>query len=104
MQKMYKKLLILIIIVVNCIGMMAWFSAESSNAEISNNVGTKDRLEAIKEKGVLTVASSNDVPFAYIDPKTKEFTGIDAEIMQEVAKQLGINKVEMRQEVPLLVH
>lgn len=100
MKKVHKKLLVLTIIVVNCIGMMAWFGAESSNAEISNNVKTKDRLEAIKEKGVLTVASANDVPFAYIDPKTKEFTGIDAEIIREVAKRLGINKVEMRLEVP----
>jgi len=100
MQKMRKDLLILIIIVVNCIGMMAWFGEGASNAEISNNVKTKDRLEAIKEKGVLTVASSNDVPFAYIDSKTNEFTGIDAEIIREVAKRLGINKVEMRKEVP----
>jgi len=95
MQKIRKKLLVLIIIVVNCIGIMVWFGAGASNAEIS-----KDRLETIKEKGVLTVASSNDVPFAYIDPKTKEFTGIDAEIIREAAKRLGINKVEMRKEVP----
>lgn len=58
---------------------------------------TKDRLERVKEKGLLVIASSNDIPFAYIDPKTKEFTGIDAEIIREAAKRLGINKVEMKQ-------
>ena len=96
MQKMGKKLLVLIIIAVNCITIMVSFGTWVSNAETSSNVNTKDRLEAIKEKGVLTVASSNDVPFAYIDSKTNEFTGIDAEIISEVARRLGINKVEMK--------
>jgi len=97
MHKMCKKLLVLIIIVINCIGIMISLGTGVSNAEISSNINTKDRLEVIKEKGVLTVASSNDVPFAYIDPKTNEFVGIDAEIIGEVAKRLGINKVEMKQ-------
>jgi len=97
MQKMGKKLLVLIIIAVNCITIMVSFGTGVSNAETSSNVNTKDRLEAIKEKGVLTVASSNDVPFAYIDSKTNEFTGIDAEIISEVARRLGINKIEMKQ-------
>ena len=97
MHKMCKKLLVLIIIVINCIGIMISLGTSVSNAEISNNVNKNDRLESIKEKGVLTVASSNDVPFAYIDPKTNEFAGIDAEIIGEVAKRLGINKVEMKQ-------
>lgn len=57
----------------------------------------KGTLEAIKERGVLVVASSNDVPFAYIDKDTKEFTGIDAEIIKEIAKRLGIPKVEMKE-------
>ena len=57
----------------------------------------KSAVERIKEKGVLTVISSNDVPFAYIDKDTKEFVGIDAEIIKEIAKRLGIEKVEMKQ-------
>mgnify|MGYP001095777216 CR=1 FL=1 len=54
----------------------------------------KGTLERIKEKGVLTVLTSNDAPFSYIDTKTNEFTGIDAEIIKEIAKRLGIEKVE----------
>ncbi|XJZ27860.1 ABC transporter substrate-binding protein [Bacillota bacterium Lsc_1132] len=54
-------------------------------------------LEKAKEKGVLVVASSNDVPFAYIDKDTKKFAGIDAEIITEIAKRLGIPKVEMKE-------
>lgn len=60
----------------------------------------KSRLEAIREKGVLTVVSSNDAPFAYIDPVTKEFSGLDADIIREIAKRLGINKVEMTNPTP----
>src|SRR5471030_3193571 len=97
MQKMCKNLLILIIIVVNCIGMMAWFGEGASNAEISNNVKIKDTLEVIKEKRVLTVASANDIPFFYIDTQTKKITGIDADILTEISKRLGINKIEMKE-------
>ncbi|HEY5524372.1 MAG TPA: transporter substrate-binding domain-containing protein [Clostridium sp.] len=89
MKKMYKKLLV-VFIVVSCLGIMVGCGAGSSDTK-------KDTLEAIKEKGVLTVASSNDAPFAFIDAKTNEFTGIDAEIIGEVAKRLGIAKVEMKQ-------
>ncbi|MFW2500054.1 ABC transporter substrate-binding protein [Clostridium diolis] len=90
-MKIHKKLLVLVMLLMIIIQLIF------CGANIPNNKVSKDRLESIKEKGVLVVASSNDIPFAYIDPKTKEFTGIDAEIIREAAKRLGINKVEMRQ-------
>ncbi|NOW03632.1 ABC transporter substrate-binding protein [Clostridium beijerinckii] len=90
-MKIHKKLLIFIMLSMNIIQLIF------CGANISNNKVSKDRLEIVKEKGVLVVASSNDIPFAYIDPKTKEFTGIDAEIIREAAKRLGINKVEIKQ-------
>ena len=96
MQKVHKKLLVLIIIAINFIGIMVSFGAGVSNAQTSSTASTKDRLQAIKEKGVLTVASANDKPFAYIDPQTNKFTGVDAEIITEVARRLGIDKVEMK--------
>lgn len=54
-------------------------------------------LNALREKGVLVVGSSNDAPFAYIDAANNQFSGIDAVIIKEVGKRLGINKVEMKQ-------
>ncbi|MZK51901.1 ABC transporter substrate-binding protein [Clostridium beijerinckii] len=90
-MKIHKKLLIFIMLSMNIIQLIF------CGANISNNKVSKDRLEIVKEKGVLVVASSNDIPFAYIDSKTKEFTGIDAEIIREAAKRLGINKVEIKQ-------
>ncbi|QYR20964.1 ABC transporter substrate-binding protein [Paenibacillus sp. sptzw28] len=59
--------------------------------------GTAGALAKIKEKGVLVVGSSNDTPFAFIDKDSKEFVGIDAEIIKEIAKRLGIPKVEMKE-------
>ncbi|RNB80949.1 substrate-binding periplasmic protein [Brevibacillus panacihumi] len=72
-------------------------SSSAENPTPGSGAATKGTLEQIKERGVLIVASSNDVPFAYIDKDTKEFTGIDAEIIKEVATRLGIPKVEMKE-------
>lgn len=72
-------------------------SSTGENATPGTGAAAKGTLEQIKERGVLIVASSNDVPFAYIDKDTKEFTGIDAEIIKEIATRLGIPKVEMKE-------
>ncbi|WP_297417234.1 ABC transporter substrate-binding protein [Clostridium sp.] len=99
MKKICKKLLALIIVVMSCVSFMVGCGSgsSSSTSAAGGSDKPKDTLAAAKEKGVLTVGSSNDAPFAFIDAKTNEFTGIDAEIIGEVAKRLGINKVEMKQ-------
>lgn len=97
MKKICEKLLVLIIVAANCIGIMAGCGASiSSMTTISDNPAVKDRLEQIKEKGVLTVASADNKPFGYIDSQTNQFTGIDADIITEIARRLGIDKVEMK--------
>lgn len=99
-MKIYWRLMSLFIISINLINIIG-YSNEKYNitqARINENqTNIDDRLEKIKKEGILTVASSNDVPFAYIDPKTNEFTGIDADIIKEAARRLGINKVEMKE-------
>lgn len=97
MKKLRNKLLLGMVVAVSCIGLLTGCGASGSSAGAANGNKAKDTLAAVKEKGVLTVASSNDAPFAFINAKTNEFTGIDAEIIGEVAKRLGINKVEMKQ-------
>ncbi len=62
----------------------------------SENGTASDTLTALREKGTLVVGSSGDAPFAYIDKDSNEFSGVDAEIIKEVAKRLGIEKVEMK--------
>ena len=73
-------------------------SGESSGKEYDNHYCVDGKpskmLTSLREKGVLTVGSSGD-SYAYIDQETNEFKGIDAVIITEVAKRLGIPKVEM---------
>lgn len=105
MRRMRKKISLLLVLVlllamgllVGCGGAAAEDSssdAESSEAAETSTESTA--LQAIKEKGVLVVGSSNDAPFAYIDAVSNEFKGVDAEVIVEVAKRLGIEKVEMK--------
>lgn len=96
MKKIRNKFLIFFIIILSCLLMMTDYTIETSKSTASNNTNIKNRIEELKQKGVLTVASSNERPFSYIDPQSGKFTGIDADIITEAAKRLGINKVEMK--------
>lgn len=74
-------------------------TSATDNTETTASAGTEevsDTLKALREKGTLVVGSSGDAPFAYIDQATGEFKGVDAEIIKEAAKRLGIEKVEMQ--------
>lgn len=62
----------------------------------TNQEQPKDRFDRIKEKGILIVASSGDIPFVYMDPKTGEYVGVSADIIHEIARRLEIPKVEFR--------
>lgn len=98
MRKISHKLLILIVII-NIIGMIFEGTnvVNSSNTTAINNTTEKNTLETIKEKGVITVAAPlKDSTYFYLDTKTKKVRGIDADIISEIAKRLGINKVEIK--------
>jgi len=98
MRKISQKLLV-VIIIINFIGMILEGTVAADNCEttIINKSVEKDRLETIKEKGVITVATPlNDITYFYLDPKTNKISGIDADIVTEIAERLGINKVEMK--------
>ncbi|AGK53475.1 substrate-binding periplasmic protein [Bacillus sp. 1NLA3E] len=92
-----KKIVSFIMIVTLISSLLAGCGSSSKTNSSSATAEKKDTLETAKEKGVLVVGASNDAPFAFIDKDTKEFTGIDADIIKEVAKRLGIPKVEMRE-------
>lgn len=66
----------------------------TSDAAAADDEEVSDTLKALREKGTLVVGSSGDV-FAYIDETTGEFKGIDAVIIKEAARRLGIENVEM---------
>lgn len=95
MKKLYNYL-VSIIVILNCINLIIPYNSKLSIPSINLDSTKSDRLQRIKEKGVLTIAASDDRPFAYIDPRTGKFIGVDADIMSEIAMRLGINKIEMK--------
>lgn len=49
------------------------------------------RLEGVKEAGVLKVCTTGDYrPFTYLDPKTKEYEGIDVTMVEDLAAGLEV--------------
>ncbi|GKX68183.1 substrate-binding periplasmic protein [Inconstantimicrobium mannanitabidum] len=53
-----------------------------------------DRLQKIKSTGILNVLSPNIIPYSYQDAFTGKLKGIDVDILTEVAKRLGVKKIE----------
>jgi polar amino acid transport system substrate-binding protein len=54
-----------------------------------------DSLIKVQQKGQLEICTSNDWPYSYIDNDTKEFTGIDADILRFATKMLKIGKINV---------
>jgi len=98
MRKIPQKLLILIFIINFIVMILEGTTAiDNSKTTTINNQIEKNRLEDIKGKGEITVVSPlNDITYFYLDTKANKITGIDADIINEIAKRLGINKVEMK--------
>ena len=85
-----------LIIIINLIGIIIGFSTGTVGATIANKSIEKDKLQTIKETGIITVASAYGIPFFNINPETNKISGIDADIITEIARRLGINKIEMK--------
>jgi len=99
MRKFFKGFTLLAVLML-AVSMLVTGCSSSSTTEkaaVKKDPNASARLNAIRDKGVLVVGSSNDAPFAYMDASSNQFSGVDAVIIKEVAKRLGINKVEMKQ-------
>jgi polar amino acid transport system substrate-binding protein len=55
-----------------------------------------DSLTKIQQRGDLRLCTSNDWPYSFLDSKTNEWTGIDADIIRMVMKMLKIPKVTVQ--------
>ena len=100
MRRMYKRFTFLAVIVF-LISMVVTGCGSSTPTDkpstTKKDPNASTMLNKLREKGVLTVGSSNDAPFAYMDASSNKFSGVDAIIITEIAKRLGVNKVEMKQ-------
>ena len=72
----------------------------SGNGDGDATAATDGSLKRVKGAGKLTVCTSNDVPYAYRDPKSKALTGTDIEMVRAIGGRLGVKAVEMY-EVPI---
>ncbi len=96
-MKNIAKILAVLLSVVLCLSLFAGCGSSGSGSSQADPKGeASSTLKALREKGKIVVGSSNDAPFAYIDVTNDKFSGIDAEIMREIAKRLGIKDVEMK--------
>lgn len=102
MKSVFKKFTFLAIVMFVFSMILTGCGSTDQPAKATTETAKKDpnasaKLNALREKGVLVVGSSNDAPFAYMDAASNKFSGVDAAIIGEVCKRLGINKVEMKQ-------
>lgn len=59
--------------------------------------GKDGSFERVRQRGHAIFGTSNDQPFNFIDPRSKQVEGIDADMMRDVLKRLGIDRSEMFQ-------
>lgn len=100
----YFKFLVPLVILLNLMTNVRGIEIQVPN---QNNIPTQevDRLQKIKEKGQIVIASTGDEPFAFKDEHTGEMMGITGEVLREVMKRLGIDKIEMKKyPVPVLLN
>ncbi|ADL52640.1 ABC transporter substrate-binding protein [Clostridium cellulovorans] len=96
-----RRKLILNIIAITFIGIFLIYQPKVFNGKNLPITDSKDRLELIKERKVMNVViSDNNYPFSYIDPETNELTGINGDIIKEIARRLGLERVEVKKIVP----
>ncbi len=55
-----------------------------------------DSLIRVQKKGELVLTTSNDWPYSYLDSKTGDFAGIDADIITVCAKMLRIPRITVK--------
>ncbi len=86
-----------LIVIISFIGMIIEYGSGINDSIAANNSIEQDRLQTIQRKGILTVASANEIPFFHENSQADSFVGIDADIITEIARRLGINKIEMKE-------
>jgi polar amino acid transport system substrate-binding protein len=79
------------------VALIVAFAAQAA-AQGPKLTGKDGSFDRVKKAGVMVFGSSNDEPFAFLDPKTKEVSGIDADMVADVLRRLNIPKRDMFQD------
>jgi ABC-type amino acid transport substrate-binding protein len=63
-------------------------SSEPSSAP--SDAPSSSRLDEIKAKGKLVIATGDYYPFEFLDPETKKIVGYDIDLGEKIAEKLGV--------------
>ncbi len=102
---MKKRLLSTILTVAMVSAMMVGCSSSTTTEDTTTDETTTEEsteestgesalLTEIKERGYITIATSNDAPFCYFDVDSGELMGLDVEILQAICDILGIEEIQ----------
>ena len=94
-MKNYLKFLVTLVFMLNLTTNVSCITIRVPN-ENKTQTQEVDRLQNIKDKGVVVVASTGDEPFIFENKNTGQITGISGDILQEVMKRLEIPKIEIQ--------
>lgn len=95
MKKVLKRMCSMILVII-LVTMCGCGGTDKKNQSTSKDGEVSEKLQELRKKGKIVIGSGGDIPVCYIDQETGELKGVDAEIIKEVAKRLGIGKVEMK--------
>lgn len=101
-MKRWKKLVAVMVMCImtavalaGCGGQGETAQTSDGNPDAGGSGESSSLLEKIRDKGYITIASSNDAPLCYQDIDTGELAGIDIMIFKEICKRLEIPEIRM---------
>lgn len=75
-----------------CVGVLtASVFVGCGNKEVKTNTKSSSRIEEIKKRGKLIVATGDYRPFEYHDEKTNKVVGYDIDIAKKIADKIGVD-------------
>lgn len=65
--------------------------SQEKDQKTEKTTETTSKLEEIKEKGKIVIATGNYYPFEFIDPDTQKLVGYDIDLGEKIGKELGVD-------------
>ncbi|WP_018702658.1 transporter substrate-binding domain-containing protein [Anaeromusa acidaminophila] len=82
-MRKYGKMIGVLLLMMLALGVLAGCGSDKPTAQ-------KSRIDEIKQKGKLILATGNYRPFEYHDEKTNKIIGYDIDVAEAVAKKIGV--------------
>ena len=81
-----------------------WKTIYGNGVKYSAEENKGDTLEKIKERGVLKVGTAGDYqPMSYLVPDKEQYVGFDAELAEDLAKEIGVGIEYIKTSWPTLM-